>query len=74
MEEIKAKIVHVSQEPCEDEVVVSAHFDCGYTTVIKQSGEWYLKNDKSGHMLQINKELATYAIKQIGAHDETSRR
>jgi hypothetical protein len=67
MEEIKAEIVHVSQEPCEDEIVVSAHFDCGYTTVVEQSGTWYLRSDENGHMLRINKELASYAIKRLGA-------
>jgi len=72
MEEVKARVVHANMEPGEDETVVGAHFNCGYKTVVKTAGKWYLRNDKSGHMMRINKELATYAIKQIGAHDETN--
>ena len=67
MEEVKARIVHVNMESSEDEKIVDAHFDCGYKTVVKTAGKWYLRNDKSGHMLRINKELATYAIKKLGA-------
>ena len=67
MNEVTAKIIHVSHEPDEDEAVIDAHFNCGYKTVVKTAGKWYLMNDKSGHMLQINKELATYAIKKLGA-------